>query len=114
MVWLKNIGITHVSLPPAQNVAELSDLLSIIRRLEIEADLEGPVPDELQALTRAHGGPLTGPLPGPPLRISALSATAAMRSREALDFRRWGPAVDGRGRNAGRGGVSSRGREFRG
>src|ERR1700734_3337507 len=84
LVRLKNIGITHVSLPPAQNVAELSDLLSIIRRLNIEADLEGPVPDELQALTRAHGGPLTGPLPGQPLRISALSATAVMRSREAL------------------------------
>ena len=84
LVWLKNIGITHVSLPPAQNVAELNDLLRIIRRLEIEADLEGPVPDELQPLTRAHGGPLTEPLPGPPLRISALSTTAAMRSREAL------------------------------
>ena len=84
LVWLKNIGITHVSLPPAQNVAELSDLLRIIRRLEIEADLEGPVPDELQALTRAHGGPLTEPLPGPPARISVLSPTAVMRSREVL------------------------------
>jgi len=84
LVWLKNIGITHVSLPPAQNMAELNDLLRIIRRLEIEADLEGPVPDELQPLTRAHGGPLTEPLPGPPLRISALSTTAVMRSREAL------------------------------
>src|ERR1700679_2889779 len=63
LVWLKNIGITHVSLPPAQNVAELNDLFRIIRSLEIEADLEGPVPDELQPLTRAHGGPLTEPLP---------------------------------------------------
>ena len=84
LVWLKNIGITHVSLPPARNVAELDDLIRIIRRLEIEADLEGPVPDELQALTRAHGGPLTEPLPGPPVRISLLSPTAVMRSREAL------------------------------
>jgi hypothetical protein len=84
LVWLKNIGITHVSLPPAQNVAELNDLLRIIRRLDIEADLEGPVPDELQPLTRAHGGPLTEPLPGPPMRISALSTTAVMRSREVL------------------------------
>src|SRR5580658_4144327 len=84
LVWLKNIGITHVSLPPAQNVAELNDLLRIIRRLEIEADLEGPVPDELQPLTRAHGGPLTEPLPGAPVRISVLSPTAVMRSREVL------------------------------
>lgn len=84
LVWLKNIGITHVSLPPAQNVAELNDLLRIIRRLDIEADLEGPVPEELQPLTRAHGGPLTEPLPGPPVRISVLSPTAVMRSREVL------------------------------
>jgi hypothetical protein len=65
-------------------VAELNDLLRIIRRLEIEADLEGPVPDELQPLTHAHGGPLTEPLPGPPVRISVLSPTAVMRSREVL------------------------------
>ena len=84
LVWLKNIGITHVSLPPARNVAELNDLLRIIRRLEIEADLEGPVPDELQPLTRAHGGPLTEPLSGPPVHISVLSPTAVMRSRELL------------------------------
>lgn len=84
LVWLKNIGITHVSLPPAQNVSQLTDLLRIIRALGIEADLEGPVPDELQPLTRAHGGPLTEPLAGPPARISALAATAVTRSRELL------------------------------
>src|ERR1700729_3577261 len=70
LVWLKNIGITHVSLPPAQDVSQLTELLQIIRRLDIEADLEGPVPDGLKPLTRAHGGPLTDPLPGGAVRIS--------------------------------------------
>ena len=84
LVWLKNIGITHVSLPPAQEADQLTDVLRIIRRLEMEADLEGPVPDSLQPLTRAHGGPLTGPLPGPPVRISVLMPTAITRARELL------------------------------
>src|SRR5579862_2472917 len=62
LVWLKNIGISHVSLPPSHAVAERDEFLRIIgivRRLGMEADLEGPVPDDLQPLTRAHGGPLT-------------------------------------------------------
>jgi hypothetical protein len=87
LVWLKNIGITHVSLPPVQEASELTeltDVISIIRRLDIEADLEGPVPDSLQSLTRAHGGPLTEPLPGPPVRISVLMPTAVTRERELL------------------------------
>ena len=84
LVWLKNIGITHVSLPPAKDPSELADVLGIIRRLGIEADLEGPVPDSLQSLTRAHGGPLTDPLPGAPTRVSVLSPTAVTRTRELL------------------------------
>ncbi len=84
LVWLKNIGVTHVSLPPAQDVSQLKDLLRIIRTLGLEADLEGPVPEELQALTRAHGGPLTGQLPGTPAKISALAPAAVTRSRELL------------------------------
>jgi len=88
LVWLKNIGITHVSLPPAkepaQDAGQLNDVLSIIRRLGIEADLEGPVPDSLQPLTRAHGGPITDPLPGPPVRVSVLAPTAVTRTRELL------------------------------
>jgi hypothetical protein len=84
LVWLKNIGITHVSLPPSQDVSQRDEVLRIIRRLGIEADLEGPVPDDLQPLTRAHGGPLTEPLPGPPTRISALSTAAVTRSRDSL------------------------------
>src|ERR1700722_12997605 len=84
LVWLKNIGISHVSLPPSQDVAQRDEVLRIIRRLGMEADLEGPVPDDLQPLTRAHGGPLTDPLPGPPTHISALSTAAVTRSRELL------------------------------
>lgn len=84
LVWLKNIGISHVSLPPSQDVAQRDEVLRIIRRLGMEADLEGPVPDDLQPLARAHGGPLTEPLPGPPTRISALSNAAVTRSRELL------------------------------
>jgi hypothetical protein len=84
LVWLKNIGITHVSLPPANDVSELTELLKIIRRLDLEADLEGPVPESLQQLARAHGGPLTEPLPGPPMRISALAPAAITQARDLL------------------------------
>jgi hypothetical protein len=84
LVWLKNIGITHVSLPPSSDPDQLTDLLRIIRRLDMEADLEGPVPDSLQPLTRAHGGPLTDPLPGPPARLSVLMPTAVTRARDLL------------------------------
>ena len=84
LVWLKNIGVTHVSLPPAPDVSELADLIRIIRRVGIEADLESPVPDSLQQLTRAHGGPLTEPLAGMPVRLSVLAPGAVTRARELL------------------------------
>jgi len=90
LVWIKNIGITHVSLPPAgkNNAAgdagQLSDVLAIVRRLGIEADLERPVPDELKPLTVEHGGPLTDPVPAATVRLSALDPAAQVRSREAM------------------------------
>lgn len=84
LVWLKNIGIRHVSLPPAQEPSQLDDAIRIIRHLDLEADLEGPVPDALQPLTRAHGGPLTEPLPTGAVRISALAPDALTRSRKLL------------------------------
>jgi hypothetical protein len=84
LVWLKNIGVRHVSLPPAQSVEELADVIQIIRRLDLEADLEGPVPDSLAPLSRAHGGPLTEPLPGGTTRISMLAPNAVTYSREIL------------------------------
>ncbi len=84
LVWLKNIGIAHVSLPPAQDSSELTDLIGIIRRLDLEADLEGPVPESMRSLTRAHGGPLTEPLPGMPVRLSALAPNVVTRAWELL------------------------------
>ena len=50
LVWIKNIGIAHISLPPArdaspESAAQLDELLRIVRRLNLEADLEGPIPD---------------------------------------------------------------------
>jgi hypothetical protein len=84
LVWLKNAGITHVSLPPAKDEASLLDLIRIVRRLDMEADLEGAVPDSMAALTRAHGGPLTDPLPGSPMRLSALAPDALTHSRQLL------------------------------
>jgi hypothetical protein len=82
LVWLKNIGITHVSLPPGP-AAGLNDVVHIVRTLNLEADLEAPIPDELQPQSRAHGGPLTDPLPNP-VRISALAPDALLRSRKLL------------------------------
>ncbi len=89
LVWLKNIGIAHVSLPPAPPTfkdanAQLNDLIRIIRRLNLEADLEGPVPEALQPQTRAHGGPLTEPLSVTPPRISAIFPGALLQSRKQL------------------------------
>jgi len=89
LVWLKNIGIAHLSLPPAPPSfkdadAQLNELIRIVRRLNLEADLEGPVPEALQAQTRAHGGPLTEPLPASPPRISAISPDALLQSRKQL------------------------------
>ncbi|MEP6716826.1 MAG: hypothetical protein ABJC09_14740 [Terriglobia bacterium] len=84
LVWLKNIGITHVSLPPAKDPAELAEVIGILRRLKLEADLEGPVPAELQPLTRAHGGPLTEPWTPAAVRISALAPDSLVRSRRLL------------------------------
>jgi hypothetical protein len=86
LVWLKNIGITHVSLPVTQDISRdtprLTEVIQIIRRLDIEADLEGVVPDSLMPLTRAHGGPLTAPLQA--ARISVLNPNALTDARELL------------------------------
>jgi hypothetical protein len=89
LVWLKNIGIRHVSLPLApagfaNAEAQRGDLIRILRRLELEADLESPVPESLRPQTTAHGGPLTDPLEGSSLRISAGASDALLKSRKAL------------------------------
>jgi hypothetical protein len=91
LVWLKNIGIRHVSLPPSADTARLREVIHMVRRLGLEADLEGPVPEDLQPLTRAHGGPLTEPLPQGVFRIAALSADTLNRERHAIGRR--APAI---------------------
>jgi len=94
LVWLKNIGIRHVSLPPANSgkadAARLSKVVQIVRRLDLEADLQGPIPDELQPLTRAHGGPLTEPIAGG-VRIAATQPDTLTRERHAISGR--APAI---------------------
>ncbi len=82
LVWLKNIGISHVSLPPGP-AAELSEVVRIVRRIHLEADLEGPIPEELQAQTKAHGGPLTD-TPAGVTRLSALAPDALAKGRKLL------------------------------
>jgi hypothetical protein len=86
LVWIKSIGISHVSLPqaaPAQS-SLLAEAVHIARLLNLEADLEGPVPDGLQPQLRAHGGPLTETPAAGIVRISALAPDALQRSRRLL------------------------------
>ena len=87
LIWLKNIGITHVSLPPAAAAfqdaeARLDELIHILRRVNLEADLEMAVPERLQPQTREHGGPLTEPVSDQ--RISALAPGTLLQSRKLL------------------------------
>jgi hypothetical protein len=58
-------------------------VIHIVRTLNLEADLEGPVPAELLPQTKAHGGPLTEAAASP-VRISALAPDALLRSRKLL------------------------------
>ncbi len=83
LAGLKDMGITHVSLAVPRDDAQLDDVIRIVRRLGLEADLEGVVPEGLQALTKAHGGPLTEPLAGV-ARISALDTGALAAERKLL------------------------------
>jgi len=84
LVWLRNIGATHISLPPGSDPAALAEVVQLVRRLNLEADLEGAVPAGMEPLTRAHGGPLTQPLAGPTERVSVLRKDAVTHSRTLL------------------------------
>ena len=84
LVWLRSIGVTHVSLPPGEDPAALAEVIQIVRRLNMEADLEGPLPARLEPLSKAHGGPLTAPPVGPTERLSALRPDAVTHSRTLL------------------------------
>src|SRR3954452_7691519 len=55
LAQLKEMGVAHLSLPPSDNTAQLDDVINIIRRLGLDADLQGSVPERLQPLMKAHG-----------------------------------------------------------
>jgi hypothetical protein len=83
LAQLKEMGVTHVSLPNASDGAQLTEVLRIIRTLGLDADLEGPIPDRLQPLAKTHGGPLTDALTGA-IRISATMPRALDNERKLL------------------------------
>ncbi len=82
LAHLKEMGVAHVSLPPAKDASQLDDVIRIVRRLGLEADLEGAIPDRLQPLAKAHGGPLTDALPA--VRVAATMARAIDNERKLV------------------------------
>jgi hypothetical protein len=83
LTHLKEMGVLHVSLPSSGDDAQLDDVIRIVRRLGMEADLEGAIPDRLQPLAKPHGGPLTDALPGP-VRIQANMPRALDNERKLI------------------------------
>jgi len=83
LAQLKEMGVTHVSLPVASDATQLAEVIRIVRTLGLDADLEGPVPDQLQPLAKSHGGPLTDALQGA-IRISAIMPRALDNERKLL------------------------------
>jgi hypothetical protein len=83
LAQLKEMGVTHVSLPPSNNAAQLDEAIRIVRHLSLEADLEGPLPERLQPLAKSHGGPLAE-LPSGAVRISAIMPRALDNERKLL------------------------------
>jgi hypothetical protein len=83
LAQLKEMGVTHVSLPNTSDVTQLAEVIRIVRTLGLDADLEGPIPDRLQPLAKSHGGPLTEALPGA-IRISAIMPRALDNERKLL------------------------------
>ncbi len=83
LAHLKEMGVAHVSLPPSGDAAQLDDVIRILRRLGLEADLEGSLPERLQLLAKAHGGPLTD-VPPDAVRISATMPRALDNERKLL------------------------------
>jgi hypothetical protein len=87
LAHLKEMGVTQISLPLSQDAAadpaQLDEVIRIIRRLGIIADLEGPIPERLQTLAKSHGGPLTEQPPGT-VSISAIMPRALDNERKLL------------------------------
>ena len=82
LAHLKEMGVTHVSLPDAKDESQLDDVIRIVRRLGLEADLESAIPDRLQPLAKAHGGPLTDAPPA--VRVAATMARAIDNERKLV------------------------------
>jgi hypothetical protein len=83
LAHLKEMGVTHVSLPQSQDTAQLDEVISIVRQLGFEADLEGPIPQRIETLAKSHGGPLTDP-PAGAVRIAATMSRALENERKLL------------------------------
>jgi hypothetical protein len=87
LAQLKEMGVVHVSLPPPKETtpddSQLDGVIRIVRRLGLDADLEGPIPDRLQPLTKSHGGPLTD-VPVGTIHISAVMPRALDNERKLL------------------------------
>lgn len=83
LVWLKNIGIRHISLPPSSEPGQMTEVIAVVRRVGLQTDLEQPIPASLEALSVRHGGPLTDPIPNA-VKLSVSQADALARSRELL------------------------------
>ena len=83
LAQLKEMGVTHVSLPNTNDAAQLAEVIRIVRTLGLDADLEGSIPDRLQPLAKSHGGPLTEALAGA-IRISAIMPRALDNERKLL------------------------------
>ena len=85
LAHLKEMGVMHISLPAATDDAQLQldEVIRIIRRLGLDADLEGPLPERLELLAKSHGGPLTE-APAGAVRMSATMPRALDNERKLL------------------------------
>ena len=83
LAHLKEMGVVHVSLPRGGDDAKLDEVIRIVRRLGLEADLEGPLPARLDVLSKAHGGPLTGELTSA-MRLSAAAPSVLTTERHLI------------------------------
>ncbi len=96
LVWLKEIGITRVALP-AGDLARMEELARLLKRLDLEAELEGPMPAALEPYRRSHAGPFADPMPGTS-RLSATAQDALPRARRLLSTGKpglvWADAFD--------------------
>ncbi len=83
LAHLKEMGVVHVSLPLADDFVAMNDVVHAVRKLNLQADIEGKIPAELEMQLREHGGPLTASLEDA-VRISALMPRALDNERKLI------------------------------